>query len=167
LGTTGDDEVSFDSFFRAEGDKLVAQAYLLVGDLPAAQDLAQRVLERAWQHWPRVRRYERPAAWARRVLYNMALNEHRRRGRQRALPIAGYQIVDGPSEPHIALVQALRGLPVDQRKAIVLHDGAGIPVAEVATDLGVPEGTVKSWLSRGRAKLAEALSDEDEEEVTK
>jgi RNA polymerase sigma-70 factor (ECF subfamily) len=162
-----DDEVSFDSFFRAEGGKLVAQAYLLVGDVHTAQDLAQRALERTWHHWPRVRGYERPGAWARRVLYNMALNEHRRRGRQRALLVAGTQVVDGPSDRHIALVQALRRLPEDQRKVIVLHDGAGIPVAEVASELGVPEGTVKSWLARGRAKLAESLSDEDQEEVTR
>ena len=164
---TADDEASFDSFFRAESDKLVAQAYLLVGDLHSAQDLAQRALERTWHHWPRVRRYEQPGAWARRVLYNMALNEHRRRGRQRALPVADVQVVDGPSAPHIVLVRALRRLPEDQRKVIVLHDGAGVPVAEVAAELGVPEGTVKSWLSRGRAKLAEALSDEDQEEVTR
>lgn len=167
MGTASDDEASFDSFFRAEGDKLVAQAYLLVGDLHAAQDLAQRALDRAWQHWPRVQSYDRPAAWARRVLYNMALNEHRRRRRQGALAVADGRVVDGPSEPHVVLLQALRRLPEDQRKAIVLHDGAGIPIAEVATELGVPEGTVKSWLSRGRARLAEALSDEDQQEVTR
>lgn len=164
---TSDDQASFDSFFRAEADKLVAQAYLLVGDLHTAQDLAQRALERAWLHWPTVRSYERPAAWTRRVLYNMALNEHRRRGRQRARPVDRCQVADGPSEPYLALVQALQRLPEGQRRAVVLHDGAGVPVAEVAAELGAPEGTVKSWLSRGRAKLAEDLADEEREEVTR
>jgi RNA polymerase sigma-70 factor (ECF subfamily) len=159
MGTRADAD-GFDRFFNAERDRLVAQAYLLVGDVHAAQDLAQRTLERAWRHWARVGRYDRPEAWARRVLFNLALNEHRRWGRERSWSDVDAPVVDGPSERHVALVQALRNLPVDQRKALVLHDGAGVPVAQVADELGVPEGTVKSWLSRGRAKLATQLSDQ-------
>ena len=48
-------------------------------------------------------------------------------------------------------------LPVEQRVAVVLVDIRGYPVAEVATILGVPPGTVKSRCARGRAKLAVAL----------
>jgi len=159
MGKTRSPE-GFDRFFNAERDRLVAQAYLLVGDVHAAQDLAQRTLERAWRHWARVSGYDRPEAWARRVLFNLALNEHRRWGREQAWSDVGAPVVDGPSERHLALVQALRSLPPDQRKALVLHDGAGVPVAQVADEIGVPEGTVKSWLSRGRAKLANQLSDQ-------
>ena len=54
--------------------------------------------------------------------------------------------------------RALRALPVDQRSAIVLVDVEGLSVAEAADVLGVPEGTVKSRCSRGRAKLAVALA---------
>jgi RNA polymerase sigma-70 factor (ECF subfamily) len=46
---------------------------------------------------------------------------------------------------------------MDQRRAVVLHDIAGLSVAEVALDMGVPEGTVRSWLSRARARIAQAL----------
>ena len=49
-------------------------------------------------------------------------------------------------------------LPRQQREALVLHDGIGLSVAEVAIELGVPEGTVRSWLSRSRAMLAPILS---------
>ena len=45
---------------------------------------------------------------------------------------------------------------------IVLHDGAGVSVKELATDMGVPEGTIKSWLSRGRSAAAERLRRADE-----
>jgi RNA polymerase sigma-70 factor (ECF subfamily) len=155
-----EDRNGFERFFRAERDRLVAQAYLLVGDLHGAQDLAQRTLERVWLHWAKVQGYDRPDAWARRVMFNLALNEHRRAAKERALPETGGPAVTGLSERHVALVQALRQLPSDQQKALVLHDGAGVPVAEVAAELGVPEGTVKSWLSRGRARLAESLADE-------
>ena len=54
--------------------------------------------------------------------------------------------------------RALAGLPDDQRSAIVLVDVEGRPVAEAAEILGIPEGTVKSRCSRGRARLAVALA---------
>ena len=53
---------------------------------------------------------------------------------------------------------ALRRLPLAQREAIALHYLADLPVAEVASSLGVPVGTVKTRLSRGRAALAVLLS---------
>ena len=49
-----------------------------------------------------------------------------------------------------------------QREALVLHDGLGFSVAEVATELSVPEGTVRSWLSRARAVLAPLVSAGDD-----
>jgi RNA polymerase sigma-70 factor (ECF subfamily) len=52
-------------------------------------------------------------------------------------------------------------LPRQQREALVLHDGIGLSAAEVAIELGVPEGTVRSWLSRSRAMLAPILGAED------
>jgi RNA polymerase sigma-70 factor (ECF subfamily) len=62
------------------------------------------------------------------------------------------------SVEHLDVVAALNDLPLAQRRAIVLHDLDGMSVAEVAKEVGAPEGTVKSWLSRGRASIAEALS---------
>ncbi len=60
------------------------------------------------------------------------------------------------------MIAALAHLPEPQREALVLHDGLGLSVAEVASELGVPEGTVRSWLSRGRAVLAPILSAGDD-----
>ena len=54
----------------------------------------------------------------------------------------------------VALVQALKALPTRQREAVVLHHMAGVPVDQIAAQFGAPVGTVKSWLSRGRAALA-------------
>ena len=55
-------------------------------------------------------------------------------------------------------------LPADQRRAIVLHHLADLPVAEVAVEVGAPVGTVKARLSRGRAALAVLLAEETPEE---
>ncbi len=71
-------EEAFDNFVRSQRDRLVGQAYLLVGSIESAQDLAQRALEQTWRHWKRVVNYESPEAWTRRILFNMALNERRR-----------------------------------------------------------------------------------------
>ncbi len=149
----GDD---FDAFFRAERDRLVAQAFLLVGEIHTAQDLAQRTFERAWRHWNKIGRYEQPGAWARRVLFNMALNERRHWGREQPL---GDKEPDAecPPEEHLELVAALRLLSPDQRRAVVMHDALVFSVGEVANELGVPEGTVKSWLSRARSRLSQEL----------
>jgi RNA polymerase sigma-70 factor (ECF subfamily) len=54
----------------------------------------------------------------------------------------------------LALAEALRTLPIRQRQALVLHYLVDLQVEEIARTLGMPEGTVKSLLSRGRRALA-------------
>jgi RNA polymerase sigma-70 factor, ECF subfamily len=154
--SNGEDEESFDAFFRAERGRLVSQAYVLTGNLHTAQDLAQVTLERAWSHWAEVSRYERPASWARRVLFNLAVNQHKRLGREE--PLGDHEPIDSEHEDHFALVEALRTLPSTHQQALVLHDGVGLSVAEVASELHAPVGTVKAWLSRGRARVAQELT---------
>jgi hypothetical protein len=69
--------------------------------------------------------------------------------------------VPGPLPDRIALVGALAALPARQRRAVVLHHIGGLSTAEIAEQEGVAEGTVRSWLSRGRAALAAGLADTD------
>ena len=147
----------FEDFFRTTGPKLIALGYVFTGDRAQAQDLAQETLLRAWQRWDTVSDYDDPAAWCRRVLCNLATSEWRKATRRRQFP----PLVTSPPEPDIEameLARALDTLPLPQRTAIVLHDAGGLNVAEVARQLQVPEGTVRSWLSRGRKALAVELS---------
>jgi RNA polymerase sigma-70 factor, ECF subfamily len=60
------------------------------------------------------------------------------------------------------LAEALRALPMAQRKAVVLHHLLDLPVDQVAVELGVPVGTVKSRLARARGALATLLASEAE-----
>ena len=62
----------------------------------------------------------------------------------------------------IALLAALRTLPIRQRQVLVLHHLVGMPVEEVARTLSLPSGTVKSTLARGRRALAVLLDDLEE-----
>ena len=71
-----------------------------------------------------------------------------------------------PGIDNVALVTALKAIPEAQRRAIVLHHLAGLSVAEVASETGSPEGTVKARLARGRTALAALLADNSLAEVS-
>jgi RNA polymerase sigma-70 factor (ECF subfamily) len=131
-------------------------AYMLSGDLQVAQDLTQEAFLRTWSRWPRIGKYDDPQGWTRRVLYNLVISRARSdKVRRRAVDPP--RSVPPPDESHLMLAAALRSLPETQMRALILHDGAGLSVQEVAFEMKVPEGTVKSWLSRGRASAAQSL----------
>jgi RNA polymerase sigma-70 factor, ECF subfamily len=99
--------------------------------------------------------------WLYRVATNAALDEGRRKAR-RPRP------VDPPAEAAAASPEdavgarldvdaALRDLPEEFRVAVVLRDLCDLDYAEIAEVLGVPAGTVRSRIARGRSALAEAL----------
>ena len=150
---------SFDGFYAAAGPRLVRQLHAMTGDLAEAQDCVQEACARAWQRWDRLQDYDAPEAWVRTVAWRLAVSR-----RRRVVSSAKALVRSGPpddvpdlSPDHVALVAALRRLPAEQRRALVLHHVADLPVAEVAAETGVPVGTVKARLSRGRAALAASL----------
>jgi RNA polymerase sigma-70 factor (ECF subfamily) len=153
------DETSFDAFYRASRQRLFDTLYALTGNPAEAQDVVHEAYARAWQRWSKVGEYGDPEAWVRTVARRIAVSRwrrtrnrlvaHRRAGEPPPLP--------GPTPDRLMLVAALAKLSVAQRTAIVLHHLLGLPVAEVAAETGVPEGTVKARLSRGRRALAEQL----------
>lgn len=156
------DATEFDDLYARSFRPLVRQLYAVTGDAEEARDCVQEAFVRAWSRRHSIRVDEQPEAWVRTTAYRLAVSRWRRvlRGRRapdRALsPAAVTAPVD---ETRVALVAALRQLPHAQREALVLHHLADLPVAAVATQTGVPEGTVKARLSRGRAALALLLSD--------
>lgn len=158
----------FDGFYQAHFGSTVAMTYGLTADLTEAHDIAQEAFCRAWQRWKVVSRYENPVSWVRQVATNLAISRWRR------LKVASaYLMRQRPqdnhpdlSPDHVDVVSALRELPVSQRKAIVMHYLLDLPIGEVAEELGVPSGTIKSWLHRGRASLSTSLGDEVRRNVT-
>jgi RNA polymerase sigma-70 factor (ECF subfamily) len=158
------DQVGFDEFYRASRDRLLAYLYAVGGDLAEAQDAAQEAYLRAWQRWGSVSDLANPEAWVRTVGWRLLANRWRKlKARTAAYRRHGPPAaVAGPSDETVTLVAALRRLPFEQRQAIVLHHIAGLPVASVATEAGVPVGTVKARLSRGRQALAALLPVSDE-----
>lgn len=149
----------FEELYAAHFRDLTVQLYAYFGNRQEAQDVVQEAFCRALARWSRLSRYDDPVAWVRRVAWNLATSRWRRA--RTALRVLRGQRVEhtaGPDPDRVALVAALATLPAAQRRAVVLHYLADLPVAEIAEREGVAAGTVKSWLHRGRAALATQLS---------
>lgn len=151
----------FDAFYAATAPSLVRQVHAFTGNLAEAQDCVQEAYARAWQRWAKVREYDVPAAWVRQVACHLAVSRFRRVQVGRAL-LPRTTVVPEVDPNRVALVAALKRIPEAQRLAIVLHHVADLSVEQVAAETGVPVGTVKARLSRGRAALAALLSDSDQ-----
>ncbi|MEU5277923.1 SigE family RNA polymerase sigma factor [Streptomyces asoensis] len=151
----------FDEFYAAHVRRLTSQMYAMTGSLVEAEDLVQEAFARAWQNWDKVSGYADPEAWVRSVacrvrvsVWRKAVNRvtaHRRLGVPEEVPDI--------SPDYVTLVAALRLLPFEQRRAIVLHHLVGLSVEETARETEVAPGTVKARLSRGRHATAARLSE--------
>jgi RNA polymerase sigma-70 factor (ECF subfamily) len=149
-----------EEFYAAHVHGLILQLYAYTGDLGTAEELVQEAFCRALPRWPRIRTYDDPAAWVRRVAWNLATSRWRRARaarefshRHRADP------VEGPGPDRVVLVGALAKLPANHRRVVVLYHLADLPIGEIAQQLGVAEGTVRVWLHRGRTALAALLTE--------
>ena len=157
------DEREFDELYAASFARVAGQVYAMIGNRDEAEECVQEAFVRAWANRRKLEQSEHPEAWVRTTAYRLAVSRWRRTrlGRRPADRSRGAATESAaPTETHVALVAALRKLPEDQRRALVLHHIADLPVQEVARELGAPEGTVKARLSRGRATLAALLSDD-------
>jgi RNA polymerase sigma-70 factor (ECF subfamily) len=151
----------FDGFYLASRDRLVLQVAALTGDPAEAVDHVQEAFIRAWTRWDRISEYDDPEGWVRRVAVNQAVSRRRRARRVLLRPAADDQRIHLDPEQQ-SLIAALCRLSPREREAVVLHHLVGYSVEEIATELSVPTGTVKSWLSRGRARLERELRSDDE-----
>lgn len=157
----------FDELYAAHYPDLTVQLYAYFGDRQEAQDVVQEAFCRALARWRTVSTYDDPVAWVRRVAWNLAVSRWRRT--RTALTFLRRQRrdetwMDGPGPERVALLAALSTLPPSMRRAVVLRYLGDLTVAEIAEREGVPEGTVKSWLHRGRAALAALLTTAESEE---
>lgn len=153
--------VIYDASYR----RLVGQLYAVCGNRGDAEDAVQEAFVQAVYHRRRFLEMDRPEAWLRTVALNRIRKGWRRRALVRrvlsqssaAAPDDGF----GLDPDHVALVAALGRLTPVLRETFVLHYVIDLPVATVASELNVAEGTVKARLSRGRVALADLLSDRE------
>lgn len=163
-------EETMATLVRDHGDRLQRTAYLLCGDRHAAEDLVQeafvRVLTRRRGRVELARELEahEAEAYLRRTILNLYLDGYRRRRRWHGVRhlVARPDSVESDAatvERRMDATRALAQVPPQVRACMVLHYYDDFPVAQVATELGLAEGSVKRYLSDGRAILSTALAD--------
>ena len=140
------------------GDTVWRLALARTASIPDAEDVFQEVFLRYFRHEDRFESDEHRKAWLIRCTVNRAKSLLSSPWRRSTVPLeAAAQI--GVEDEYREVYSAVLALPAKYRTAIHLHYFEGLSVAEIAAVLSIPEGTVKSHLSRGRALLKGALDD--------
>ena len=160
-------EGGYERVYRAEYRALVSLAFSLTGSMAVAEDLVQEALLRLHKRWSRISMYDRPGAWLRRVVLNLATSRARRLAAEgRALARLGRERRPEPAlAPGAAeFWDAVRKLPRRQAQVLALYYGEDRPVSDVAAILGCAEGTIRAHLHQGRRALAARLGIDDGED---
>ena len=154
----------------AEIPRLRRYARALTGDAAAADDLVQDCLERAWSRTRLWRRGSDMRAWLFTIMHNIHANT-RRKASRRPVDLALTEDIIGTEDPRqqgametFGLARALARLPEDQRAAVLLVGLEDMSYAEAAKILGVPVGTVRSRLARGRERLRRLTGGDENDE---
>jgi RNA polymerase sigma-70 factor (ECF subfamily) len=148
------------------GDRLTPlkrQAFLLCGDDSQAEDLVQEALVRAFARPLRAPRPGGAEAYVRVIMVRLFIDGGRRRSRwdRAARLLRGAEVVADPADQVVTrdvLLTALGELSPRHRACVVLRYYQDLPVAQVASALGIAEGTVKRYLSEAMTRLAVRLA---------
>ncbi len=155
------DVASYEDMYRAEYPVLLAIAKAFTGDVEASEDLVQDTMVKAYLRWNWLQSFGRPGAWCNRVLMNACKSWWtRRRLEHRYARLLGSNTTfdsDAWTAEFIDFWAAVHRLPTRQRMTVTLFYAGGYSCADMADILSVPEGTVRSDLSRSRTWLAREL----------
>lgn len=167
LAASGDRR-AFERLYRAHVDRVFSICVRMSGSRVRGEELTQDVFVRVWEKLPLFRGESAFSTWLHRVAVNVALNDRKVQGRERARVVepddheqdAGAAAGSVPAEPvaeRLDLEAAIAQLPPGARKVFVLHDVEGFTHEEIAEEMGVTPGGTKSQLHRARMLLREAL----------
>jgi RNA polymerase sigma-70 factor (ECF subfamily) len=174
----GGDRAAFDALVLRHQDRVYNMAFRMLGDREEALDAAQEIFLAAYRSLGAFESKARFSTWLYRVTVNRCRDELRKRGtakhaRPASLEGAQNRSIEPPApggadparaaearERHEAVARAIASLPEETRAAVVLRDVQGLSYEEIAEVLGVPAGTVRSRIFRGRAQLRAELAPE-------
>ncbi|MEM8765896.1 MAG: RNA polymerase sigma factor [Pseudomonadota bacterium] len=171
----------FSKLIEPQFDRLFRLAQRLTGNRADAEDLLQETLTRLYADVDALDHVEDPAPYLRRVLYNRFVDQHRARARRPLILVdddslldrvapeseANPDTLDAAARRQERLLRALARLSETHRVLVLLHDAEGYTLRELEAMTGTPTGTLKSRLSRARARLRELLwEDRDDQALT-
>jgi RNA polymerase sigma-70 factor (ECF subfamily) len=165
------DQAAWEAVVRQNWRKVFNVAYKFVGKHDEAEDLTQDIFLKIFKALASFDRRANFQTWIISISRNLCIDHYRsvRKERQtiaREVDAGDLQPVSSDRGPYAAaehqdlrvlLRQALQMLPVTLRTAVVLRDLQELSYQEIAERLGLPEGTVKSRINRGRLELARQL----------
>ncbi len=162
---------AFVSLIEQRQERMFRVAGAILGNRSDADDAIQEALVSIWRELPRLRQVVQFEAWADRILVNacrLVLRRRTRRWVREITPTASFNadlssVTPSHDESVIArdtFGRAFESLDVDARALLVLRHLEGRSVADIATVLSIPEGTVKSRLFTARRALEAALGRE-------
>ena len=164
----------FETLILPHAESLYGQAYQLTRNAPDAEDLVQDTILRAYSRFGSFRADGSPKAWLHTIMRNLFINTYRKKNREprqisfQALDEPGTEAALRPTVAsperlvlgrmeEAALLRAVRHLPEEYRSVVILADVEGLSYQQIADRLGIPVGTVRSRLSRGRKRVQRAL----------
>jgi RNA polymerase sigma-70 factor (ECF subfamily) len=158
-----------------EHSGLVYRVALRILGAQDAQDASQEAWIRAWRNIESFRGDSAFSTWLYRITVNTCLSARRKESRRKEREYSGEELpflpepTGGDTDPEAAalsaqqreeLLAALEHVRAEHRAALVLRHVEGVSYAEIASILDVPEGTAKGWVSRGRAAMLVALTEQ-------
>ena len=169
------DAAAMDALLRRHYDRVHAVCRRIAGSTRDADDAAQEAMIRVVRNLDRFDGRSSFGTWVYRIATNTSLDELRKRRRRPQLhtvsdpdatvpePVdeLSHRLVDAVAD-RLAIDEALADLPEEFRLPVVMRDVGNLDYAEIADELGIPIGTVKSRIARGRRQLVERLGNQDD-----
>jgi len=168
---------AFDILVSRYKDPLTNYIYRFLGDMKECEDLLQETFLRVYRNRHSYRRIAKYSTWLYTIAGNLARSEYRKRKRRRLYSLQSVNRDDEEYEVEIPdetfspdkhtestiqdffIQEALRQIPEEFREVVVLRDVQQLAYEEIADITGLPMGTVKSRINRGRTKLQSLLKE--------
>lgn len=168
---------AFDLLVGRYHDPLTNYIYRFLGDMKECEDLLQETFLRVYRNRHSYRRIAKFSTWLYTIAGNLARSEYRKRKRRRLYSLQSVNRDDEEYEVEIPdetflpdkhaegtiqdryIQDALAQIPEEFREVVVLRDVQQLAYEEIADITGLPMGTVKSRINRGRTKLQGILRD--------
>jgi len=168
---------AFDILVGRYKDPLTNYIYRFLGDMKECEDLLQETFLRVYRNRHSYRRIARFSTWLYTIAGNLARSEYRKRKRRRISSLQSVNKNDEEYEMEVPdetfspdkdtessiqdfyIQEALAQIPEEFREVVVLRDVQQLSYEEIAEITGLPMGTVKSRINRGRTKLQILLKD--------
>jgi RNA polymerase sigma-70 factor (ECF subfamily) len=162
------DRAAFDSIMRVQEDRVFSVCLRILGDRENALDATQETFLTVFRKASQFKGDSALGTWIYRIAVNTCYDQIRKSGRKPTESLPDHlEPPDASAEDAIEaaglrpeIERALAALPPDFRAAVVLSDLEGMSLPEAAATLGIPVGTVKSRVFRGRRLLAERLGNQ-------